>query len=67
MTPAMVNDLLGVMSGVSVAVGSAAGTVVAVGIGSVFSITNTAVVRPGTVKVLFAYDDCFTTSSAEFC
>ena len=63
MVPAIVSELEFVSGeGVAVVVGSA----VATGMDS-FSITNTAVVRPGTLKVLSEYDACFTTSSAEFC
>ena len=61
MIPAMVSGL----DFVSVA-GVVVGTAVASGAVS-FAITNTAVVRPGTLKVLFVYEACFTTSSAEFC
>ena len=61
MIPAMVSGLVFV-SAAGVVVGSA----VAVGVVS-FAITNTAVVRPGTLKVLFSNEACFTTSSVEFC
>ena len=61
-TPTMVSNRpeLEVVAGVDV------GSVDA-GAGFAFSITNTAVVRPGTVNVPLANDEPLTVASAEFC